>query len=108
MRLTIADPALVACCGLYCGACGEYETGHCGGCRQNAGNAACGIRKCAISRGLASCAECPDFSKPAGCQQFHDLMAKAFNLFWDPNPPVCLQEIRGMLKSRIRARIQEI
>jgi len=35
MKEIAADKDLVACCGLYCGACGAYLKGRCPGCREN-------------------------------------------------------------------------
>ena len=35
MKEIVADPKLVAYCGLYCGACGAYLRGRCPGCIEN-------------------------------------------------------------------------
>lgn len=36
MKQVVADPNLVAYCGLYCGACGAYLKERCPGCHSNA------------------------------------------------------------------------
>ena len=90
---------LIACCGLYCGACPIYDTGKrgdlkhlgqiaramadylgravevsdlaCEGCLSEVVAAHCrdcALRACALGKGLACCAECPDFP----CQRIMD------------------------------------
>jgi hypothetical protein len=92
------DRALLAVCGLYCGACYHYRAGQpggehlladearggrpltgyiCEGCRSDRlyahGNCTtCGLRACAESRGLLHCGECPELPCEALLQFQYD------------------------------------
>lgn len=81
----MSPDTLLACCGLYCGACSfkvafdtndrahlrgmpakyrEYEDAplqFCPGCRLDNQCGACGIRDCVLKQGLLHCGECPEF-----------------------------------------------
>ncbi|MBN1423947.1 DUF3795 domain-containing protein [Candidatus Fermentibacteria bacterium] len=81
----VPDLALLAYCGLYCGACSfrvaaeqndrrhladipakydylkEQELQLCPGCRLDDENDGCAIKDCARGKGLAHCGECPEY-----------------------------------------------
>jgi len=92
MRPIVADPTLVAMCGLYCGACGAYQNGSCGGCRQSEKD--CEGRNCAIHKGLFTCADCHESSKAGLCEKLCSSAPKVFGVFHPADRPHCLKEVR--------------
>lgn len=91
-----ADAKLVACCGLYCGACRAYLRGRCPGCRENHKAAWCKVRKCCISNQFASCAECKDFQNPQDCRMFNNWISKVFGFIFRSDRAACVRQIRGI------------
>lgn len=96
MKESIADEALVARCGLYCGACGRYRRGKCPGCRENARAGWCMVRACCQERGYASCAECGEFPDVQACKRFNNPMAKLFALLFRSNRAAGIEQIRRL------------
>ena len=96
MRSTVADPTLVACCGLYCGSCGAYLNEQCSGCRQSEGNTACGVRKCVCSKGINTCADCIERPSPAACRKIRHSASKVFGMNVPADRAACLEEVRQM------------
>ncbi len=82
MKPVVADPALVAYCGLYCGACGAYLKGRCPGCHENAKAAWCKVRACCREYHYASCADCRQVGAVAECRKFNNFMSKLFGLLF--------------------------
>ena len=72
MKEIVADTALVARCGLYCGACRSYLKGKCPGCAANAQATWCKVRSCCAEHGRATCAECTESPEPRDCRKFHN------------------------------------
>ena len=91
-----ADPKLVACCGLYCGACGAHRKGKCPGCRKNKKATWCKVRSCCLERGYASCAECADFPDPMKCEKFNNFFSKVFGLLFRSDRAACVRQIRSL------------
>lgn len=48
----------VAYCGLYCAECRSFKKGSCLGCYDNEKASWCEIKKCCISNGYSTCADC--------------------------------------------------
>ncbi len=69
----------MGCCGAYCGSCSIIKEQLCKGCKigyldgqRDIGKAKCKIKKCCISKGFNSCADCSDFSSCQTVYEFHN------------------------------------
>lgn len=92
MKEIQADSHQIAVCGLYCGACRKYRTGHCPGCAQHEKASWCKIRKCAREKGYLTCAEC---TVPVeNCKTFSNFLGKVFSLLFRSDRPACIRRIR--------------
>jgi hypothetical protein len=96
MREIVSDPSLVACCGLYCGACGSYLRGRCPGCRDNEKAKWCKVRSCCRDRRFASCGDCKDYPDPRACRDFNSFMAKLFGFVLRSDRAACIEQIRRL------------
>ena len=94
MTTIVADAKLVACCGLYCGACGTYRRGRCPGCREKQNAAWCKVRACCIENSYSTCAECRIAADPHDCKKFHNVISKFFGLIFRSNRRACILQIR--------------
>jgi len=94
MKEIVADPSLVAYCGLYCGACGSYRKEHCPGCHENAKASWCVVRKCCIENGIESCAQCATHTDPNDCKKFNNFISKVFGFVFRSNRQACILQIR--------------
>ena len=90
----IANPDLVAYCGLYCGACGAFRKGRCPGCHNNEKASWCKIRTCNKAHGYSSCADCVEFPDPTQCKKFNNLISKIFSVVLRSNRPACISQIK--------------
>jgi hypothetical protein len=88
------DSALVAYCGLYCGACSRYRKGKCPGCHYNAKATWCKIRSCNIEHGYQSCADCAEYADPHHCTKFHNLFSKAIGFVLRSDRRACVYQIK--------------
>ena len=68
----------LGCCGAYCRTCKPFRGGHCVGCKtgyttggRDLSRAKCRIKLCCIGKGLASCADCPDYASCPILQAFY-------------------------------------
>ncbi len=93
MREITADPSLVACCGLYCGACGSYLKEKCEGCQKSEKNAWCQVKKCTNKKGISTCAQCLLYPDPQKCSKFNNFISKTFSFIFKSDRPACLKEI---------------
>ena len=96
MEPIVADPKLVAFCGLYCGACGKHLKGKCGGCASNEKATWCKIRTCCIENSYTSCAGCDQFDDVADCQKFNNFMAKLFGFIFRSDRKACIYRIKAI------------
>jgi len=96
MSTIATDVALVARCGLYCGACKAYRGGKCPGCHANARATWCAVRTCCIERGIATCAECTDFGDPRKCRKYDNAVSKLFGLLFRSDRAACVDQIRRL------------
>ncbi len=94
MKEIVADQSLVACCGLYCGACGSYRKGKCPGCAKNEKAAWCKVRSCCIDSKYGSCADCAQMSDFMECGKFNNFVSKLFAVFLRSNRPACIRAIK--------------
>jgi len=94
MKPIVADPDLVACCGLYCGACRSYLVGRCPGCRANDRARWCKVRTCCIGHGCSTCAACAEFADPMVCGKFNNFISKVFAFVFRSDRAACIEQIR--------------
>ena len=74
----VRSEALVARCGLYCGACSRYLNNKCPGCEGNKKAAWCKIRTCCNENGFSTCAECDIVENVADCKKRNHPVSKLF------------------------------
>ncbi|MEW6533273.1 MAG: DUF3795 domain-containing protein [Thermodesulfobacteriota bacterium] len=96
MREVVSNPSLVAYCGLYCGACRAYLKERCPGCHDNQKASWCKIRSCCMDEGLATCADCKQFSDPNECKKFNNVVAKVFSLLFRSDRAACIRQVREL------------
>jgi hypothetical protein len=99
------DPALIARCGLYCGACRKLLAGRCPGCRENARATWCKVRSCCAERGFSSCADCGAPPDPRDCRKFNNPVARLFGLVFNSNRAACVARIRELGPERYAAEM---
>jgi len=90
-----ANVALVAFCGLYCGACRKLVNGKCPGCAKNIKASWCKVRTCNIERGQKSCAECTT-SSHRQCKHMNNMIAKTFALVFNSDRNACIDRIKNV------------
>lgn len=81
--LPVRDPdqstRFIGCCGAYCGTCPALRDNACKGCRigydtgeREIAKARCAVKVCCVrNRGLATCADCPDYPGCGMVGAFH-------------------------------------
>lgn len=89
-----ANPALVAYCGLYCGACGFYLKGKCPGCHENAKATWCQVRACNREYQYSSCADCKPVADVRACAKHNNFMSKVFALIFRSDRAACVDRIK--------------
>ncbi|NOX34919.1 MAG: DUF3795 domain-containing protein [Deltaproteobacteria bacterium] len=95
MKEIQTDIRLVAKCGLYCGSCTKYQKGKCKGCIKNEKASWCKVRTCCLEKGIASCAECDEFSDIMACKKYNNFMAKLFGFVFNSDRAACIHNIKG-------------
>ncbi len=96
MNEIVANPKLVAFCGLYCGACKRYIKGGCPGCHENEKATWCKIRKCCLENEYSSCAVCEEFDDPRGCGKFHNFFSKLIGWLLRSDRRACVLQIKEL------------
>ena len=96
MRELVANPDLVARCGLYCGACGAFLKERCPGCRDNPKAGWCKVRSCCLERDLASCADCQEHPDPATCRHFDNVFSRLMGVLLNSDRRACVLRIRSL------------
>ena len=94
MKEIVADANLVACCGLYCGACRAYLSERCPGCRENHKATWCKVRSCCMGNGFATCADCAEFPNPSDCRKYNNFVARLFGLIFRSDRAACIRQVR--------------
>lgn len=92
MKNIKADKAMIAVCGLYCGACRKYLMDKCPGCHLNEKAAWCKIRSCGIGNGFHTCADCQ--KNVEDCRTYSNLIGKVFAFIFRSDRPACIRYIR--------------
>ncbi len=96
MKDIVADPNLVAYCGLYCGACKKYLADKCPGCRENEKAAWCGVRACGIKNNFTTCADCSLLDNFSDCKEYNSFMAKVFGFIFRSDRAACIRLIQDV------------
>ena len=94
MRAIPTDQALIAYCGLYCGACKKFLREKCPGCHENEKAGWCKVRLCCIEHSYASCADCTMVVDITECKKLNNAISKLFALLFRSDRPACLAAIR--------------
>jgi hypothetical protein len=94
MSEIVADPNLIAYCGLYCGACGAYRRGKCPGCKKNEKATWCQVRACNREYQYASCADCTQVKQFAECRKLNNFISKIFAILYRSDRPAGLARIK--------------
>ncbi len=94
MKTTTSNPALVAYCGLYCGACRSYLKETCAGCRENEKATWCKVRSCCVELKQATCASCAQFADARACKKFNNVISKLFGFVFRSDRAACIDQVR--------------
>lgn len=94
MKSITADSALVAYCGLYCGACKAYRKGRCPGCHDNHKATWCTVRTCCREHMYASCADCTEFPDPLPCRKYNNFISQLIGLLLRSDRAACIRQIK--------------
>lgn len=94
MKEVTADTAMIAYCGLYCGACRKYLSDTCPGCHGNEKAGWCKVRRCCMDNNFKSCADCTEFDDPYQCTKLNNFVAKIFALIFRSDRRACLDCIK--------------
>lgn len=94
MRSISVDSALVAHCGLYCGACKAYRKGRCPGCHDNHKATWCTVRTCCREHAYASCADCTEHPDPMQCRKYNNFISKLIGLVLRSDRAACIRQIK--------------
>jgi hypothetical protein len=95
MKTIVADKALTAKCGLYCGACSRYLKDKCPGCATNHKASWCTVRKCTTEHGYETCADCRIESIDT-CKKYNNFMANVFGFIFNSDRRACIERIRAI------------
>ena len=96
MKEVVSNPAMVAYCGLYCGACGSYLKERCPGCHENEKAKWCQVRVCCIENQYLSCADCKEFDNPKDCKKFENMFARLASFFFRSDRHACIRQIKEL------------
>jgi hypothetical protein len=96
MKTITSNLALVAYCGLYCGACGSYLKGRCSGCHDNPKATWCKVRSCCMERGYSSCTDCRDFDDPEQCGKYNNFISRIVGFVLRSDRVACIRQIKAI------------
>lgn len=91
-KAAVNDAALIAACGLYCGACFKYLNGKCPGCHKNEQAGWCSIRRCVLEQGVLHCGQCKK-ADYHNCATYNNRIGRFFAWLFRSNRPGCLERI---------------
>ena len=94
MKQIISDKNLIASCGLYCGACRQYLTEKCSGCRENQKASWCKVRTCCIENNYLSCADCEKVKNANECKKLNNFISKIFAFIFRSDRKACITAIK--------------
>lgn len=85
----------LAYCGLVCSQCGAFIRGRCRGCHSpKPMHSRCLVKRCAVERKIASCAECNEFADLHDCRKLNNFVSKLFGLVFRSDRIGNLERIR--------------
>ena len=93
MKEVTDDKNLIACCGLYCGACSSYLKEKCAGCKENVKATWCKVRQCCLENNYSSCADCQKMESKE-CKKFNNFISKIFGFIFCSDRPACICRIK--------------
>ena len=96
MKQIVKEERLIAACGLYCGACPQYLSDKCPGCKDNVKATWCKIRTCCSEKKIDNCAGCGDFSDVKNCKTFHNRVTSFFSFIFRSNREASIQHLRTL------------
>lgn len=96
MKIITSNTAMVAYCGLYCGACDSYLKERCPGCHDNQKASWCGVRTCCIEHGYYSCADCKDFNNPQQCKKYNTFISRIIGFVLRSDRVDCIRQIKAL------------
>ncbi len=108
MKKTVANPQMVAFCGLYCGACTRYLKNKCPGCHANTKASWCKIRSCCLEHGYSSCADCEEFLTPKDCKIFNNFISKIFGFIFNSDRAACIDQIKEVGHTAFAEKMTEL
>lgn len=85
---------LISYCGLYCGSCPKYLKGKCPGCEENEKATWCKIRTCCREKGIASCADCDEYTDVRECRYHKGIMSKVMSVLFNSDRPAAISIIQ--------------
>ncbi|HEX2937165.1 MAG TPA: DUF3795 domain-containing protein [Bacteroidales bacterium] len=91
---TLVKPETISFCGLYCAGCRSYIKGKCPGCEGNTKATWCKIRTCCMDKGIKSCADCIEYSKPMDCKKFNNFVSRMFALVFRSDRAASIEMIK--------------
>jgi len=103
----MANPDLVAYCGLYCGQCRKHLKNNCSGCATNEKLTWCAIRTCCIGHGYKSCAECT-IVPLAECKKFNNFIGKTIGLLFNSDRAACIARIKEAGYMQFAAEMEDL
>jgi hypothetical protein len=87
----------LAFCGLVCSTCGAFTRGKCKGCHSpKPMHSRCLVKKCAMAKGIGSCAECSDFANLHDCKKLNNFISKMFGFVFHSDRIGNLETIRDI------------
>ena len=93
-----SEAVVLAHCGLLCSRCGMFARGKCKGCHSekpmNKHCGDCGVKRCCVEHGYATCAECGDFPDLKQCRKLNNFISKVFGFIFRTNRIANLYRIR--------------
>lgn len=87
--------AIIAYCGLVCSECGAFKRQKCQGCHSPKPMfQGCKVKKCAMDKGVSTCAACIEFSDLKKCKKLNNFISKIFALVFRSDRLGNLESIR--------------
>ncbi len=104
-RKVMSGEAIIAYCGLVCSECGQFKRQKCQGCHsEQPMYKGCRVKKCAMDKGISTCADCVEFSDLKRCGKLNNFISKIFGLIFRTDRLGNLECIRGCGLEKFRSQ----